>query len=145
MSKYRCSHCDEVTESSIDLSDLEHESCDEAFGTWVQLPKVTPIDLNNLNVTHLTGLAGAIDPLLHQFGFVYMGKECDYSEDKLELYRGWSIYLDRPNGGVLGVDIIHEAGWWGRPTYEEFGYYQGEAIGDFAKAVIDQVSGYLNL
>ncbi len=139
MYKYRCSHCDEITESSIDLSDMEHEGCKEDFGSWTELPEVTLINLDNLSSSHLTGLAGRIDQLLDQFGFVWLGEECDYSDNELELYKNWSIYLDIPNGGILAVDIIHESGWWGRPTYEEFGYYHGTLIKDFAKSVIDEV------
>ena len=149
MTKYRCSRCDEIIDIPENLSEMEHEDCG---GVLLELPEVSKIDTNKLRASHLTGLAGRIDQLIDQFGFIHMGKECDYPENEIQPYRGWGIYLDIPNGGILAVDIIHESGWWGRPTDEEFGYYHSTLIRDFAKAVIDEVErciaevpGQLNL
>ena len=141
--KFRCSHCDEIITSSEDLSDMEHEGCGEDFGSWVKLPEVTQIDTSKLKASHLTGLAGRIDQLLDQFGFIYMGESPDYPDNEIQSYKGWGIYLDSPNGGTLAVDIIHESGWWGRPTEEEFGYYHNALVRDFAKTVIDEVERHL--
>jgi hypothetical protein len=149
MTKYRCSRCDEIIDSLENLSEMEHEDCG---GVLLELPEVFKIDINKLRASHLTGLAGRIDQLLDQFGFIHMGEECDYPENEIQPYRGWGIHLDIPNGGILAVNIIHESGWWGRPTDEEFGYYHDTLIRDFAKAVIDEVErclaevpGQLNL
>jgi DNA-directed RNA polymerase subunit RPC12/RpoP len=136
MNKYRCSDCEKIIDSPEDLSEMEHEDCS---GVLLELPKVTRIDTSKLKTSHLTGLAGRIDQLVDQFGFIHMGEECDYPENEIEPYKDWGIYLDIPNGGILAVDIIHESGYWGVPTSEDFGYYHGTLIRDFAKAVIDEV------
>jgi hypothetical protein len=81
--------------------------------------------------------------LLQSHGWTYLGsgEESGYPDEDLESYRGWEIFLYIPNGGILSVDVIHAqtGGWWGIPTYEQFGYYDSDGITAFAKGVIDEV------
>lgn len=90
----------------------------------------------------MTTLA-TLKPLLEKHNFTWLGDaiEAHYQAEDLTHYRGWEIALDIPNGGILAVDIIHcdTQGWWGSPTEEQFGYYDGDAIIAFAKSVIDEV------
>lgn len=60
-------------------------------------------------------------------------------------YKGWKIWLDCPNGGILAVDILHyERGLWlGYPTTEEFEYDDNEGIVNYARKVIDEIESFL--
>ncbi|HEY9748369.1 MAG TPA: hypothetical protein V6C63_06815 [Allocoleopsis sp.] len=145
MAKFRCSQCDLIIGSLADLKDIAHENREAGEGYWVKLPEVTRINPAEFFPTSFLGIAGKIDQALEQLGFVWMGEAPDgyFSPDELIAYRDWAIALDVPNGGTLGVDLIHEAGWWGRETATEFGYYQDSEVIGFAKQTIDEVERYL--
>jgi hypothetical protein len=61
-------------------------------------------------------------------------------------YRGWRIWLDCPNGGILAVDILHyERGLWlGCSTCEKFDYDDDEGIVNYAKEIIDKIESFLD-
>lgn len=60
-------------------------------------------------------------------------------------YREWSIYLLSPNGGILGVDLIHVGRnyYFAKETYPQFDYADSESILKYAKHLINQIEDFI--
>lgn len=60
-------------------------------------------------------------------------------------YREWDIYLVSPNGGILGVDLVHRERdyYFTESTHDEFDYADSEGILQYAKDLINQIEEFI--
>jgi|SanBayMetagenome_1026888.scaffolds.fasta_scaffold08992_4 hypothetical protein len=68
------------------------------------------------------------------------------SDSKPDLqYREWSIYLLSPNGGILGIDLVHQERnyYFAKETYPQFDYADSESIFKYAKDLINQIEDFM--
>jgi hypothetical protein len=88
--------------------------------------------------------------LAKERGFSWVGDasiECDYADEDLESYCTWEIYLDNPNGGLIGIEIINilNGAWFAYPTdpapegFPKFGHYDYEDAVEYALNTINYI------
>jgi hypothetical protein len=79
-----------------------------------------------------------------KFSMGFSWRFCDDKPDDLQ-YREWTIYLVSPNGGILGVDLVHRERdyYFTKETYPNFDYADSEGILQYAKDLINQIEEFI--
>ncbi|MBW4514605.1 MAG: hypothetical protein KME11_05210 [Timaviella obliquedivisa GSE-PSE-MK23-08B] len=77
----------------------------------------------------------------HGFNSLGHSSQSGHADEDLESYEDWEIFVDFPNGGAIGVDLIHRAtcGWWRMFDEDKFDYRETEEATAWAKTVVDRV------
>ena len=86
------------------------------------------------------------DPILDKtvladFGFIPWPVQEGERLETTEIYRGWEIYLEIPNGGIVAVNITQQSTGerFTALTEGQFDYFHYDGVVGFAKQAINAV------